>query len=193
MRSPRRPGVRAPRLAALSACAAQCLSLAVLCLALAACSSGASNGSSGQARSGKAARSSAPASPAQPATGPAAAAAVKAMWQTFFNGAVPIPRRLDLLQDGQQFASFVHSQAKTSLGALVLAASGKVSAVRLQPPDHASVTYSILLGGKTVAKNLSGTAVYITGRWQVAVTTFCALVHVAYGKKSNLIPAPCRS
>ena len=185
--------MRAQRLAALSARAAQCLSLAVLCLALAACSSGASNGSSGQARSGKAARSSAPASPAQPATGPAAAAAVKAMWQTFFNGAVPIPRRLDLLQDGQQFASFVHSQAKTSLGALVLAASGKVSAVSLQPPDHASVTYSILLGSKTVAKNLSGTAVYITGRWQVAVTTFCALVHVAYGKKSNLIPAPCRS
>ncbi len=193
MRSPRRPGVRAPRLAALPARAALCLSLAVLCLSLAACSSGASNGSSGQARSGKAARSSAPASPAQPATGPAAAAAVKAMWQTFFNGAVPIPRRLDLLQDGQQFASFVHSQAKTSLGALVLAASGKVSAVSLQPPDHASVTYSILLGSKTVAKNLSGTAVYITGRWQVAVTTFCALVHVAYGKKSNLIPAPCRS
>jgi len=165
---------------------------ATLCLTLAACSSGASRGSSGHTGSGTA-HSSAPASPAQPATGPAAAAAVKAMWQTFFNGAVPIPRRLDLLQDGQQFASFVHSQAKTSLGSLVLAASGKVSAVRLQPPDHASVTYSILLGGKTVAKNLSGTAVYITGRWQVAVTTFCALVHVAYGKKSNLIPAPCGS
>ena len=185
--------MRAPRLAALSTRAAQCLSLAVLCLALAACSSGASNGSSGQARSGKAARSSASASPAQPATGPAAAAAVKAMWQTFFNGAVPIPRRLGLLQDSQQFASFVHSQAKTSLGSLVLAASAKVSAVRLQPPGHASVTYSILLGRKTVAKNLSGTAVYTAGRWKVAVTTFCALVHAAYGKKSNLIPAACGS
>jgi hypothetical protein len=113
------------------------------------------------------------------------------MWQTFFNGAVPIPRRLELLQDGQQFVSFVHSQAKTSLGSLVLAASAKVSAVRLQPPDQASVTYSILLGGKTVAKNLSGTAVYAAGRWEVAVTTFCALVHVAYGKKTNLIPAAC--
>jgi len=75
---------------------------ATLCLTLAACSSGASHGSSGHTGSGTA-HSSAPASPAQPATGPAAAAAVKAMWQTFFNGAVPIPRRLDLLQDGQQF------------------------------------------------------------------------------------------
>jgi hypothetical protein len=174
------------RLARLAACA-------VLCLVLAACSSGASHGSSGHASSAKMVRSSAPALPAQPRTGPAAAAAVKAMWQTFFNGAVPIPRRLELLQDGQQFASFVHSQAKTSLGSLVLAASGKVSAVRLQPADHASVTYSILLGGKTVAKNLSGTAVYIAGGWKVAVTTFCALVHDAYGKKSKLIPAACGS
>jgi hypothetical protein len=186
MRNPRCPDARAARVATLAACAA-------LCLALAACSSGASHGSSGHARSGKAARSSAPASPAQPATGQAAAAAVKVMWQTFFNGAVPISRRIDLLQDGQQFASFVGSQAKTSLGSLVLAASAKVSAVRLQPPDHASVTYSILLGRKTVAKNLSGTAVYTAGRWKVAVTTFCALVHAAYGKKSNLIPAACGS
>jgi hypothetical protein len=186
MRKCRWLGAPQARLATLAACAA-------LCLSLAACSGGAGHGSSGHARSGAAARSSAPASPAQPATGPAATAAVKTMWQTFFNGSVPIPRRLELLQDGQKFASFVHSQAKTSLGSLVLAASAKVRAVMLQPPDHASVTYSILLGGKTVAKNLSGSAVYIAGRWQVAVTTFCALVHVAYGKKSNLIPAACGS
>jgi len=186
MRNPRWPGACAARLVTLAACTA-------LCLVAAACSSGAGHGPSGDAKSGKAARSSAPTSPAQAATGPAAAAAVKAMWQTFFNGAVPIPRRLGLLQDSQQFASFVDSQAKTSLGSLVLAASARVSAVRLEPPDHAGVTYSILLGGKTIAKNLSGTAVYVAGRWKVAVTTFCALVHVAYGKKTNLIPAACGS
>jgi hypothetical protein len=115
------------------------------------------------------------------------------MWQTFFNGAVPIPRRLGLLQDWQQFASFVHSQAKTSLGSLVLAASAKVSAVLLQPPGHASVRFSILLGGKPVARNLPGTAVYAGGRWLVAKTTFCTLLHVAYGKKSHVIPAACGS
>jgi len=115
------------------------------------------------------------------------------MWQTVFNGAVPISRRLVLLQDGQQFASFVRSQTKTSLGSLVLAASAKVSAVTLQPPDHASVRYSILLGGKPVARNLSGTAVYAGGRWLVAKTTFCTLLHVAYGKKSHVIPAACGS
>ena len=170
---------RAARLAALSMCAS-------LCVGLAACSSG------GHAKP-RSSDATSPVSRSQPATGAAAEAAVKTMWQTFFNGVVPIPHRLGLLQDGQQFASFVHAQAKTSLGALVLAASAKVSAVALQPPDHASVTYSVLLGGKPVARNLSGTAVYAGGRWLVAKTTFCTLLRVAYGKKSHVIPAACGS
>jgi hypothetical protein len=120
-------------------------------------------------------------------------AAVKAMWQTFFNGAVPIPRRLGLLQDGQRFAPFVHSEEKTSLGTLVLAASAKVSSVTLQPPSQAAVVYTILLVGKPLAKNLSGTAVYAAGRWQVADSTFCSLLHLAYGKRSHVIPAACGS
>src|SRR5260370_14889586 len=52
-----------------------------------------------------------PASPAastDPATGPAAAAAVKAMWERFFDGTVPISSRLQLLQDIPKFAPFVH-------------------------------------------------------------------------------------
>src|SRR5690242_18326406 len=127
---------RAARIVALSMCA-------LVQVGLAACSGG------GHAKP----HSPAATSPmSQPATGPAARAAVKAMWQTFFNGAVPIPRRLRLLQDGQQFASFVHAQDKTSLGALVLAASAKVSAVALRPPGGASVRFSVLLAGKPVAK-----------------------------------------
>src|SRR5215472_13689864 len=68
----------------------------------------------------------------QPASGPAAAAAVKAMWQRFFNGAVPISSRLQLLQDGQRFASFVNSQAQTAIGGMILQASATVSTVTLQ-------------------------------------------------------------
>lgn len=104
---------------------------------------------------------------------------------------MPIPRRIVLLQNGQKFASFVNSQAKTSLGALVLQASAKVSAVTLVPPDQASVTYTILLGGKPLAKNLNGTAVYTGGSWQISTTTFCGLLHVAYSSKPSLIPAVC--
>jgi hypothetical protein len=171
----------------------QFLALAVggaLCLAMTACSGGA-GGQRAHASQRPAASTSAPA--AQPSAGPSAQAAVTTMWQTFFNGAVPIPRRLGLLQNGQQFASFVTSQAKTSLGALVLAASAKVSSVTLGSPGQASVTYTILLGGKPLAKNLSGIAVYTGGSWQVADSTFCGLVHLAYGKKPKLIPAACGS
>ncbi len=171
----------------------QVLVLAVagaLCLAMTACSAGA-GGQGAHSSRRQAASTSAPA--AQPSAGPSAQAAVTTMWQTFFNGNVPIPRRLGLLQNGQRFASFVTSQAKTSLGALVLAASAKVSSVTLGSPGQATVTYTILLGGKPLAKNLSGTAVYAGGIWQVADSTFCGLVHLAYGKKPKLIPAACGS
>jgi hypothetical protein len=159
------------RLAAVACCAA-------LCVAVAACSSSHP--------------SHAPASSAAPATGPAAVAAVKTTWVTFFNGAVPIPRRLGLLQDGGQFASFVRSQEKTSVLALVLQATATVSSVTIGPPGQASVRYTILLGGKPLEKNLLGTAVYDGGRWKMAVTTFCGLLHLAFGNKSRVLPAACQ-
>src|SRR5215472_9635242 len=115
---------RAIRVAAVAATA---------CLSLAACSGG---GTSQHSQS---------APIAQPSTGPAASAAVKAMWQRFFNGAVPIPTRLKLLQDGKQVASFVQSQEKTTIGAFVLQATAKVASVTLGPPGKASVLFTVYL------------------------------------------------
>ncbi len=176
MRSINRPGPqRAP--AAVGA---------LLCVTLAACSGG--GAASPPARPGHSR-----AAAAEPATGPSAAASVKANWLAFFSGATPIPRRLALLQDGQQFASFVHSQLKTSVGALVLEAAATVSSVKLEPPDTAGVTYTILLSGKPLEKNVQGTAVYTAGDWKVAVTTFCGLLRQAYGAGSHSIPAVCGS
>ena len=160
------------------------LAAAVLCVALAACSSGPGHAAGHTHTASHSAQ-------AQPATGPAGEAAVKAMWQTFFNGAVPIPRRLELLQNSQLFASFVNAEAKTSLGALVLAATAKVSKVTLSAPGKASVKFTVLLGGKPLAKNLSGTAVYSGGRWLVADGSFCGLLRKAYGKKLHSLPAAC--
>ncbi len=167
---------RAPRRAGLLC--------ATLVFALAACSGGGTTSSAPHTR---------PTSSAQPATGPAAQAAVKAMWQRFFNGAVPVPSRLQLLQDGSAFASFVRSQSKTSIGSLILAATAAVSAVTLKPPAQATVIFTVLLGGKPLEKNLHGTAVYIAGHWKVAVTSFCTLLRLAYGKSSHVIPAVCGS
>jgi hypothetical protein len=127
----------------------------------------------------------------QPSTGPAAQAAVKAMWQRFFNGAVPIPTRLRLLQDGQQVASFVRSQEQTTIGAFVLQATAKVASVTLEPPGKASVLFTVYLLNKPLAKNLHGTAVYSGSRWLVAVSSFCDLMRKAYGKTHPTFPAVC--
>lgn len=161
--------------------------LPVLCvtlvLTLAACSGSSSTGH----------HRASPSASTDPATGPAAAAAVKAMWERFFNGSVPISSRLPLLQDSSAFAPFVRSQAKTSTGSLILAATATVSTVTLQPPGQANVIFTILLGGKPLEKDLQGTAVYLTGHWKVAVTSFCSLLRLAYGKTSHVIPTACGS
>jgi hypothetical protein len=156
-----------------------------LVFALAACSGGGAT-STGHRRVS-------PSASTDPATGPAAAAAVKAMWERFFNGTLPISSRLPLLQDGSAFATFVRSQAQTSTGSLILAATATVSTVTLQPPGQANVIFTILLGGKPLEKDLQGTAVYLAGHWKVAVTTFCSLLRLAYGKTSHVIPTACGS
>jgi hypothetical protein len=166
--------------------ASLCLALAVPCLA--ACSGSGSPSPSASHRHSTAASPS-----AAPTTGAAAVAVIKANWQEVFNGKLSIPRRLDLLQNGQEFASFVHSQDQTSLGALVLQASATVNSVQLQAPGQASVVFTIYLSGKVLEKGLHGMSVYTGGTWKVATTSFCSLLRLAYGKKSHVIPAACGS
>jgi len=161
--------------------------LVTLGLAGAACSGS-------QAPAGPSARPSrAGSASGQPSAGQAGQAAVKSAWLEFFNGAVPIPRRLGLLQDSAAFAPFVRSQEKTTLGALVLQATATVSSVTLAPPSGASVVYAILLNGKPLAKDLTGTAVYSGGAWLVSSATFCGLLRLAYSAKSTVLPAVCGS
>jgi hypothetical protein len=171
MRSISRPGARLA-------------SAALACLAVAACSGGGGAASPTQSPA---------ASPSQAASGPAAITAITTNWETFFSGTVPLAHRLALLQNGHLFAAFVHSQAKTTLGSLVLAASAKVGSVKLEPAGRASVTYTILLSGRALESNIQGTAVYTGGNWLVADSTFCGLIQLAFGKTSHLIPAVCGS
>jgi hypothetical protein len=165
-----------------------CLALAALCLA--ACSGGSapSQPASHDHSHGPSASPS-----AVPSTGAAAVAVIKANWQDVFNGKIPIPQRLKLLQNGQEFASFVHAQDKTSLGALVLQATAKVNSVNLPSAGQAGVVFTVYLSGKVLDKGLHGTAVYSGGTWKVASTSFCSLLRLAYGKKSHVIPAACGS
>jgi hypothetical protein len=178
MRSLHRPGLR-PASATLAVTA---------CLILAACGGGGSSNSSS-------ARSASPkptVSAAEPTSGPAAVAAIRANWETVFNGKASIPSRLALVQDGSQVAAFVQAQAKTSFGAAAAGSSATISGVTVTSPAQATVHYEVLLLGTPLLKNQVGTAVYLNGVWKVAIASFCGLTYLEYPKGSPKLPAICR-
>jgi hypothetical protein len=158
------------------------LALAV-CAALLICLGGCSSSGSS---------SSKPLAAGEPTSGSAAATVIKARWLRVFDASIPITRRLNLLQNGQAFASFVRAQEKTTIGTLVLEASGTVSSVTVHRNGLATVVYTILLAGKPLEKNITGNAVYTGGSWKVAAATFCGLLYLAYGKTSHQIPQACK-
>jgi hypothetical protein len=130
---------------------------------------------------------------AEPTSGPAAVAAITANWKTVFNGKAPIPRRLALVQDGEQVAAFVEAQAKTSFGAAATGSTATVSSVTLTSASQATVRYQVLLLGTPLLKNQAGTAIYQDGTWKVAIASFCGLAYLEYPKGSPKLPAACRS
>jgi hypothetical protein len=120
-------------------------------------------------------------------TGPAATAQIKADWQEFFSARTPVATRISLLQNGSAFASILRSQASSPLAA---SAASTVSAVKVESPAQASVTYSILLHGTPALKNEPGVAVHQGGTWKVGDQSFCALLIL---ESSGKAPAACVS
>ena len=164
-----------------------CVALAATgCLILTACGSSGGNSASQNPTAGATAA-------AESASGPAAVAAIKANWETVFNGKAAIPRRLALVQDGSQVAAFVEAQAKTSFGQAAAGSTATVSSVTITSPSQATVHYDVLLLGTALLKNQVGTAVYVNGIWTVAIASFCGLVYLQYPKGSPQLPAACRS
>ncbi len=139
------------------------------------------------------AASAQPASPAPAATtafsggtGSAATAQIKTDWQEFFSVKTPVATRISLLQNGSVFASILRSQASSPLAA---SAASTVSAVTVESPAQARVTYSILLHGTPALKNEPGVAVHQNGTWKVGDQSFCALLIL----ESSKAPAACAS
>ncbi len=95
--------------------------------------------------------------------------------------------RISLLQNGSAFASILRSQASSPLAA---SAASTVSAVTVESPAQASVTYSILLHGTPALKNEPGVAVHQDGTWKVGDQSFCALLIL---ESSGKAPAACAS
>ena len=162
------------------------------CLILAACGGGSSSHppSTTPATTPKPAASAT--ASAEPTSGPAAVAAIRANWQTVFNGQASIPNRLALVQDGPQVAAFVQAQAKTSFGAAAAGSTATITSVTITSPSQATVHYEVLLLGTPLLKNQVGTAVYLNGVWKVAIASFCGLTYLEYPKGSPKLPAVCR-
>jgi len=159
------------------------------CLILAGCGGGSHPSSTTAATTKPTASTTAT---AEPASGPAAVAAIRANWETVFNGKASIPSRLALVQDGTQVAAFVQAQAKTSFGQAAAGSTATISAVTITAPGQATVHYEVLLLGTPLLKNQVGTAVYLNGVWRVAIGSFCGLTYLEYPKGSSKLPAICR-
>ncbi len=142
---------------------------------------------SSPAPSSAAPSSAAPSSPAPSASGgsSAAAAQIKTNWEAFFNPKTPVSQRVSLLQNGSAFASIIQSQASSPLAS---SATSSVTAVTVESPARATVTYSILVGGTPELKNQPGVAVYQSGIWKVGDQSFCALLTLENGGKA---PTAC--
>jgi hypothetical protein len=165
-------------------------------VALAACTSsgGSASGSSASASASAAApTSAAPATAGASATASAGGgsaatiAQIKSDWEAFFNPKTPVGKRVSLLQNGSTFASIIKAQASSSLAS---SATSSVSAVTVETPTQAKVTYSILVGGTPALKDQPGVAVHEDGVWKVGDQSFCALLTL---ENSGKAPSACAS
>ena len=149
-------------------------------------------GSSGGSATGSSSSppASAPAASATAGSGSGDARQIAANWTTFFSAKTPVSKRVSLLQDGQQFASIIKSQAG---GGLAASATAKVTKVVVTSPTQATVTYNILVAGQTALSGKTGTAVKQDGTWKVGVSSFCGLLALENGGKTAGLPAACQS
>ena len=145
----------------------------------------ASSGTPGAASAQPASPTSAAATASSGGTSSATTAQIKADWQEFFRAKTPVATRISLLQNGSAFASILKSQASSPLAA---SATSTVSAVTVESPVQAKVTYSILLHGTPALKTEPGVAVHQNGTWKVGDQSFCALLIL---ESSGKAPAAC--
>ncbi|HEY2443093.1 MAG TPA: hypothetical protein VGI31_08170 [Streptosporangiaceae bacterium] len=114
-----------------------------------------------------------------------AESAIKANWVEFFAASTPVAKRVQLLQNGQEFAALITAQAKSPLAS---SASAKVSGVTGVTSSQATVKYSILAAGQTALPNQTGVAVFQGGTWKVGDASFCGLLRL---EQATGLPAAC--
>ena len=123
-------------------------------------------------------------SPGQAASGNAKAQ-ITSNWEAFFNGQTSAAKKIALLENGQKFASVINAQAGSGLAS---SAGAKVTAVVVNSPTKATVSYDITLSGATALPNQTGTAVYQNGTWKVGDVSFCQLLKL---ENAGTAPSVC--
>jgi hypothetical protein len=166
-----------------------------LCAGVAACSSSPGSPATAAPPASASSASSAPAT--TPASSPGASAGdtaaqqtIAANWTAFFDPKESAAKRLSVLQDGQQLAAALKTLSNSSTSSQT---SAKVLKVTVLSPTQAKVTYDLLLSGKPVLTNQSGTAVLQNGTWKVGTATLCGLLALNAGGKTSSLPAACKS
>ena len=158
-------------------------------LALTACSSSGSPATHNTSAPPSTPPSIAPSAAAEPTSGAGAIAAIKANWVTFLTASTPSARRIQLLQDGQLFATAIKALAASPFAATSSASGSKVS---LTSASQAAVTYDVLVSGAPILKNRAGVAVYQNGLWKVGYQSFCGLLILENAGKTTGLPSVCK-
>jgi len=161
----------------------------VFALAITACSSGGSSSSS-TATSAPAATTSAATASSSAAPGGSAVAEITANWEAFFNPATPNSKRVQLLENGSQFASAINAFSASPLAQSV---SSKVDSVSVTSATKANVKYDLTAAGTPVATGQTGTSVLQDGVWKVGDDVFCGLLKQGASLLNISIPAACNS
>jgi hypothetical protein len=107
-----------------------------------------------------------------------AKAEITAAWQKFFDPAVPVAQKKDIVQDYATLLPTLQTQTTNPQAAGIKAA---VKDVTLQGASSAQVTYDIVNAkdGTPLLPNASGQAVRESGTWKVSENTFCSLIKLS--------------
>ncbi|MFY9867095.1 MAG: hypothetical protein WB688_09030 [Trebonia sp.] len=161
----------------------------VFALAITACSSSGSSSSS-TATSAPAATTSAATASSSAAAGGTAVAQITANWEAFFNPATPNSKRVQLLENGSEFASAINAFSASPLAQQV---SSKVDSVSVTSATKANVKYDLTAAGTSVATGQTGTSVLQDGVWKVGDEVFCGLLKQGASLLNISVPAACNS
>lgn len=161
----------------------------VFALAITACSSSGSSSSS-TATSAPAATTSAATASSSAAAGGTAVAQITANWEAFFNPATPNSKRVQLLENGSEFASAINAFSASPLAQQV---SSKVDSVSVTSATKANVKYDLTAAGTSVASGQTGTSVLQDGVWKVGDEVFCGLLKQGASLLNVSVPAACNS